>query len=32
MPSLDEFRATIAGKDLARQNRFEVRITGPVGW
>jgi len=31
MPSLDEFRATIAGKDLARQNRFEVRITGPVG-
>ena len=30
MPSLDEFRATIAGKDLARQNRFEVRITGPV--
>ena len=32
MPSLDEFRATIAGKDLARQNRFEVRITGPVGF
>ena len=31
MPSLDEFRATIAGKDLARQNRFEVRITGPAG-
>jgi hypothetical protein len=31
MPSLDEFRTTIAGKDLARQNRFEVRITGPVG-
>ena len=31
MPSLDEFRATIAGKDLARQNRFEVRITGPGG-
>ena len=29
MPSLDEFRATIAGKDLARQNRFEVRIKGP---
>ena len=31
MPSLDEFRSTIAGKDLARQNRFEVRITGPAG-
>jgi len=31
MPSLDEFRTTIAGKDLARQNRFEVRITGPAG-
>ena len=32
MPSLDEFRATIAGKDLARQNRFEVRIQGPKGF
>ena len=32
MPSLDEFRATIAGKDLARQNRFEVSITGPKGF
>ena len=31
MPSLDEFRATIAGKDLARQNRFEVKIWGPGG-
>ena len=32
MPSLDEFRAIITGKDLARQNRFEVRIQGPKGF
>ena len=32
MPSLEEFRTTIAGKDLARQNRFEVSITGPKGF
>jgi hypothetical protein len=31
MPSLDEFKAIIAGKDLARQNRFEVKIWGPGG-
>ena len=29
--ALNDFLATVGGKDLARQNRFEVEIRGPAG-